>query len=51
LDPHYEWSLYDLLESDEVSDRKSHKRKAYLEAVRMYRESMCRLLQKLAASP
>lgn len=39
LDPHYEWSLYGLLE-DRATDVKTHERQKYLRGVEAYRESM-----------
>ncbi len=40
LEPHYEWSLYDLLDSELGEDLKSRKRRQYLEDVRLYRQAM-----------
>ena len=40
LEPHYEWSLYDLLGSELGEDLKSRKRRQYLEDVRLYRQVM-----------
>ncbi len=39
LDPHYEWSLYDLLEDAPESDIKLKEQKKYFEEVRRYREA------------
>lgn len=40
LDPHYEWSLFSLLESDDPSDLVARTRNVYLVGVARYRESM-----------
>ena len=39
LDPHYEWSLYDLLNNDAGADVKVREQQKYLQEVRQYREA------------
>lgn len=43
LDPHYEWSLYSLVE-DKPDDIKVHTRKKYLDGVRHYRTAVQKIL-------
>jgi hypothetical protein len=40
LDPHYDWSLFDLLASDEKEDKVARHRREYLENVNRYRRAM-----------
>jgi hypothetical protein len=50
LDPHYEWSLYSLLEDiDPNADTKSRERRKYLEGVQAYRVTTQRFLKQLGA--
>ena len=40
LDPHYEWSLFELLDSELESDMKSRHQAEYMEEVRLYRQAL-----------